>query len=215
MRAHRAGIAQGEGAAATEIGRGACGRFRQCTEGNHGLPCRRVSEGLIVLGIDPGTHRCGYGAVVRRGSRFIHVGHGVARAPSDAPLPERLALIAAELERAIRTHGPACVAIEQAFFHRDAHAALMIGHARGAAMLVAARAGLPVAEYLPATVKRAVVGTGKADKEQVNGMIRAILGLSEPPPLDASDALAIAICHASAASVQAQVAVANTRRTKR
>ena len=177
-----------------------------------------MTESEVVLGIDPGSHRCGYGAVARRGNRFVHVTHGVARAPQSAPLPERLAAIADEIERIIRDAAPGSVAIEQAFFHRDAHAALVIGHARGVVMLLAARAGLPVAEYAPAAVKRSVVGTGKADKEQVNGMVRAILGLAEPPPLDASDALAIAICHASAASVRTQIAAASSvlpRRTRR
>jgi crossover junction endodeoxyribonuclease RuvC len=160
-----------------------------------------VNESEIVLGIDPGTHKCGYGAVVRRGNRFVHLGHGVARAPAQAPLHERLAAIADVLERAIGTFAPTAMAIEQAFFHRDAHAALLLGHARGVAMLLAARHGLAVGEYPPAMVKRTVVGTGRADKEQVNGMIRAILGLAEVPALDASDALAIAICHASASRV--------------
>ena len=151
----------------------------------------------IVMGIDPGSHRLGYGAVYRKGSRYVHVAHGVARAPASAPLPERLRVIADVLEAAIAKVRPNVVAIEQAFFHRDPHAALVIGHARGVAMLLAARAGLTVFEYPPSLVKRSVVGNGRADKYQVNGMIRAILGLPEAPPEDAADALAVAICHAS------------------
>jgi crossover junction endodeoxyribonuclease RuvC len=153
----------------------------------------------IVFGIDPGSHRLGYGAVYRKGSRFVHVMHGVVRAPTEAQLPERLRVIAEGLERAIAQVKPAVVSIEQAFFHRDAHAALVIGHARGVAMLMAARAGVTVVEYPPTLVKRTVVGTGRADKDQVNGMIRAILGLSEAPAEDAADALAIALCHAMTA----------------
>ncbi len=149
-----------------------------------------------MLGVDPGSHRMGYGAVFRRGSRYHHLGHGVARAPATAVLPERLRVIAEGLERAIEALKPDVVAIEQAFFHRDAHAALVIGHARGVAMLLAARAGLTVVEYPPALVKRAVVGTGRAEKSQVQAMVRTILGLPEAPPEDAADALAIAICHA-------------------
>jgi crossover junction endodeoxyribonuclease RuvC len=174
-----------------------------------------VNDTDAVFGIDPGTHRCGWGAVARRGNRFVHIAHGVATAPADAALPERLRVIADGLEDAIRTIRPKSVAIEQAFFHRDARAALMIGHARGVAMLVAARAGKPVSEYAPAMVKRSVVGTGRADKDQVNGMIRAILGLAEAPPLDASDALAIAICHASAEQHRAQIAAAAAQRSRR
>ncbi len=159
----------------------------------------------IVLGIDPGSHRLGFGAVYRKGNRYVHVAHGVARAPATAPLPERLRVIADELEAAIERVKPSVVAIEQAFFARDAHAALVIGHARGVAMLMAARAGLTVFEYPPTLVKRSVVGNGRADKDQVNGMIRAILGLTEPPPEDASDALAVAICHASTTAFTAAV----------
>jgi crossover junction endodeoxyribonuclease RuvC len=174
-----------------------------------------VTETNIVLGIDPGTHRCGYGAVIRRGNRYLHVAHGVARAPAQAELPIRLAAIAEVLEGVLREYSPTSVAIEQAFFHRDAQAALMIGHARGVAMLIAARAGLPVAEYSPAMVKRSIVGSGKADKNQVNRMIQAILGLDAPPPLDASDALAIAICHASAMSVAQALSAATPPPRKR
>jgi crossover junction endodeoxyribonuclease RuvC len=157
-----------------------------------------ANESEVVLGIDPGTHNCGWGVVVRRGNRFVHVAHGVARAPSRGALPERLAAVADGIEQAIREHRPTAMAIEQAFFHKDAQSALMLGHARGVAMLLAARHGLAVGEYPPAMVKRTVVGNGRAEKQQVNGMVRAILGLGALPELDASDALAVAICHASA-----------------
>lgn len=155
----------------------------------------------IVFGIDPGSHRMGWGAVIRRGSRYVHVAHGVCRAPTGAALPERLLAVAEGIERAIAEIRPAVVAIEQAFFHKDAHAALVIGHARGVAMLMAARAGLTVVEYPPAMVKRTVVGSGRAEKAQVGGMIRAILGLAEAPQEDAADALAVAICHASGTAI--------------
>ncbi len=158
-----------------------------------------------MFGIDPGTHRCGYGAVIRRGSRFVHVAHGVVRAPATASLPERLRAVADGLEAALAEVRPGVVAIEQAFVKIDPHAALVIGHARGVAMLMAARAGLPVVEYPPALVKRTVVGSGRADKAQVAGMIRAILGLTEAPPEDAADALAVAICHASTTGLAAAV----------
>lgn len=160
----------------------------------------------IVLGVDPGSHRLGYGVLYRKGSRYVHVAHGVVRAPADAQLPERLRVIAEGLERAIAQYAPAVVAIEQAFFHRDAHAALVIGHARGVAMLMAARAGVTVVEYPPALVKRTVVGSGRADKAQVGAMVRAILGLAETPAEDAADALAIALCHAMTAPFVAATA---------
>lgn len=150
----------------------------------------------IVMGVDPGSHRLGWGAVRRRGSRYLHVAHGVARAPATAALPERLRVIADGLERALDLVKPSVLALEQAFFHKDAHAALVIGHARGVVMLLAARAGLTVVEYPPALVKRSVVGNGRADKAQVQSMMRSILGLTEAPPEDAADALAVAVCHA-------------------
>ncbi len=178
-----------------------------------------MNESEIVLGIDPGTHRCGYGVVMRRGARFLHLGHGVVHATSSGSLPQRLATIADAIEQAVRQHTPGSMAIEEAFFHRDVRAAMMLGHARGVAMLIAARQGLAVSEYSPATVKRSVVGSGRADKDQVNGMIRAILGLKEAPPLDASDALAVAICHASASQLMASLvkacAVSSKTRTRR
>jgi crossover junction endodeoxyribonuclease RuvC len=121
----------------------------------------------------------------------------VDKAPATAPLPERLQVIADALAEALEATKPSVVALEQAFVHRDVHAALVLGHARGVAMLVAARAGLTVVEYPPATVKRTVVGNGRADKAQVTGMVRAILGLAERPAEDAADALAVALCHAS------------------
>jgi crossover junction endodeoxyribonuclease RuvC len=151
----------------------------------------------VVFGIDPGSHRCGYGVVVRHGSRYRHLAHGVLKAPTTAPLPERLRVIFDGLSLALDQARPAVVALEQVFVHRDVHAALVLGHARGVAMLAAARAGVAVVEYPPATVKRTVVGHGRADKAQVTGMIRAILGLTEPPAEDAADALAVALCHAS------------------
>ena len=162
----------------------------------------------IVLGVDPGSHRLGYGVVYRKGSRYHHVAHGVVRAPTDAQLPERLRVIAEGLERAIAQHAPAVVAIEQAFFHRDAHAALVIGHARGVAMLMAARAGVTVVESPPTLVKRTVVGSGRADKAQVAAMVRAVLGLADTPAEDAADALAIALCHAMTAPFVAATAAA-------
>ncbi len=162
----------------------------------------------VVLGIDPGTHHCGYGLVARRGTRFVHVAHGVLRAPAKAPLAERLAFVADGVKAVLREHGPASVGIEQAFVYLDPRAALFIGHARGAVMVECARVGLAVSEYAPTVVKRAVVGTGRADKTQVNAMIRVMLGLAEIPSLDASDALAVAICHAGASVFDARVQAA-------
>lgn len=161
-----------------------------------------------MLGVDPGTHHCGWGIVAREGTRFIHIAHGVIHAPSKEAMPERLCVIADAMKLVLAEHKPAGVGMEQAFVHLDPKAALAIGHARGAIMVECVRAGLPVSEYAPTVVKRAVVGSGKADKTQVNSMIRVLLGLSEAPPLDASDALAVAICHSSAAQFATALAEA-------
>ena len=112
----------------------------------------------IVIGIDPGTHRCGFGLVFRRGNRFVHIAHGVVKAPTKAPLHERLLAVVDGIERAIAEHNPTAMAIEGAFFHRDVHAAMILGHARGAVMIIAARRNMVVAEYAPAVVKK-YVGT--------------------------------------------------------
>ncbi len=158
---------------------------------------------ILVLGIDPGSHRLGYGLVIRRGNKYIHIAHGVAKAPATALLPERLRIIADGLEQVLAQHKPAVVALEQAFVSRDPHAALVIGHARGVAMLLAARAGLTVVEYPPAVVKRSVTGNGRAEKAQVGAMVKSMLGLAEVPKEDAADALAVAITHANATGLAA------------
>lgn len=163
------------------------------------------------MGVDPGSHRLGWGAVRREGSRYVHLGHGVARAPATAALPERLRVIAEELEAVMARLSPSVIALEQAFVHKDPHAALVIGHARGVVMLISARAGLGVVEYPPALVKRSVVGNGRADKAQVQAMMRSILGLVETPSEDAADALAVAVCHAGNTGISAVMRAATGR----
>ncbi|WP_394826914.1 crossover junction endodeoxyribonuclease RuvC [Pendulispora albinea] len=148
-----------------------------------------------VLGIDPGTRRMGWGIVSRKGSRLVHVAHGVIAAGDDVPLAERLVTIERELDRIVQNQAVGQASVESLFFHKDAQAAAKLGHARGVALLVCARAGLDIAEYAPARVKRTVTGRGAADKVQVAQMIRAILSLPEAPPSDAADALALAVTH--------------------
>lgn len=148
---------------------------------------------MIVLGIDPGTRRLGWGAVRKDGTRLVHIAHGVIRANEAEPLAVRLVTIERELQEVVETHRPGRASVEAIFFAKDAQAAAKLGHARGVALLVCARAGLEVLEYPPARVKRTVAGAGRADKSQVAEMVRALLGLVERPPADAADALAIAI----------------------
>jgi crossover junction endodeoxyribonuclease RuvC len=152
-----------------------------------------------VFGIDPGSERTGYGCIDTDGSRHRLVLCGAIAGPSSASFPARLLNIHRRLAGLLGECRPDCVAIESLFHAANARSALKLGHARGVAMLAAAEAGLAVAEYTPAEVKRAVVGYGRAEKIQVQQMVKLMLGLSTvPSPHDAADALAIAICHAHA-----------------
>jgi len=150
---------------------------------------------MRVLGIDPGTRRLGWGIVSRTGSRLVHVAHGVIAPGGEIPLAARLVIIERELEQVVATHDLECASIETLFFHKDAQAAAKLGHARGVALLVCARAGLELAEYQPARVKRTLTGRGAADKAQVAQMVRAFLSLPAAPASDAADALALAVTH--------------------
>jgi crossover junction endodeoxyribonuclease RuvC len=149
-----------------------------------------------IFGIDPGSERTGYGCVETDGRVARLVTCGAIRALAKDPFPQRLARIHRELSVLIAGCAPDCVAIESLFSAVNARTALKLGHARGVAMLAAVQCGCPVVEYTPAAVKRAVVGYGRAEKHQVQHMIKLLLGLPKPPsPHDAADALAVAICH--------------------
>jgi crossover junction endodeoxyribonuclease RuvC len=149
-----------------------------------------------IFGIDPGSERTGYGCVEIDGSRHRIITCGAIRTAATASFPEKLLKIHAGLASLLGECRPDCVAIENLFHANNARSALKLGHARGVAMLAAVQSGLPVFEYTPAEVKRAVVGYGRAEKHQVQQMVKLILGLAAlPTPFDASDALAIAICH--------------------
>ena len=152
---------------------------------------------LIILGIDPGTAVTGYGVVARSGGGAVALREcGVVRTQPRTPLPERLRDIYEGISEIIERHQPAAVAVEGVFFGKNARTAVVLGHARGAILLAAALRELPVAEYPPAEVKSAVVGTGRATKEQVGFMVRKLLKLREAPrPSDAADGVAVALCH--------------------
>jgi crossover junction endodeoxyribonuclease RuvC len=158
------------------------------------LPAR--TPGLRILGLDPGSRRTGYGVIERRGTDWVHVAHGcVTVAVTAESLSERLRVIFESLCELIATHSPGEVAIERVFVNRNVDSALKLGQARGAA-LGAVPKGLPVFEYAPRAIKLALVGSGAAEKAQVAHMIRTILGLQGHISPDASDALAVAVCHA-------------------
>jgi crossover junction endodeoxyribonuclease RuvC len=152
-----------------------------------------------VLGIDPGTAACGYGIVHESGGRIRSVVHGWWQTPAGQRPELRLKTIFDGVQGLIAEHGPAAVAVEESFVGADARIALSVGQARGAVLVAAAAAGVECAEYSPARVKQAVCGYGRAEKAQVQRMVRAILALEAPPtPNHAADALAVAICHALA-----------------
>lgn len=157
---------------------------------------RPEADPAKAIGVDPGVNIVGYGVVSEsRGALACH-GWGAIRTPQGASLPKRLKRIADELREVIARHSPTELALEESFFAKDAQSALKLGHARGVIMLVAEEAGLPVFEYSPLKIKQTVTGYGRAEKEQVRVMVRSMLSLKEnPTPLDASDALAVAITH--------------------
>jgi crossover junction endodeoxyribonuclease RuvC len=152
-----------------------------------------------VLGIDPGTAACGYGIVHEDGGRLRAVVHGWWRTSARQRPELRLKAIHDGVVALIEAHAPDALALEESYVGADARVALSVGQARGAVLVAGANAGLPCTEYPPATVKQSVCGYGRADKEQVQRMVRAILALPEPPKSNhAADALAVAICHALA-----------------
>jgi len=152
-----------------------------------------------VLGIDPGTAACGYGIVQYDGERLRAIDFGWWSTPAADPLQARLMTIFARVEELIEEHAPDAVALEESFVGVDARTALSVGQARGAVLVASARAGADCTEYSPAMVKKAVCGHGRAEKGQVQRMVKAILALDAlPTPHHAADALAVAICHALA-----------------
>jgi crossover junction endodeoxyribonuclease RuvC len=151
---------------------------------------------MLVLGIDPGTAITGYGLVEERQDVLSLVDAGVIRTPAGEQLPRRLAQIYSELCALICRHRPSAMAVEELFFSNNARTAFAVGQARGVCLLAGVQAGVPIAEYTPLQVKQAVVGYGRATKDQVQQMVRMLLELSDIlTPDDASDAVAIAICH--------------------
>ena len=153
---------------------------------------------IRILGLDPGLRRTGWGVVTVDGARLIHVAHGVIAPKDSLPFAERLATLYTAIEALIATHAPDEAAVEETFVNENARSALKLGHARACCLIAPARVGLPVAEYAATVVKKAVVGTGGADKAQVGFMIRRLLPTAGETTADAADALAVAIAHAHA-----------------
>lgn len=161
---------------------------------------------MIILGVDPGSVKTGWGIIERRGPKLVGIAFGVIQAGSSgSELPRRLLKIHRELSEVIAAHGPMAMAVEDVFFARNARSALVLGQARGVCLAAGAAAELPIAAYPPALVKRSVAGRGQAPKGQLARIVGAMLGLCELPPSDAADALAIAITHANASRTMGRV----------
>lgn len=152
---------------------------------------------MKILGIDPGSRITGYGVISKEGNRLIHVDNGAIFTDKAKDFPARLERIYRGLAEIIETYRPDAVAVENIFFSNNVQSALKLGQARGAAIVAGVIAGLPVFEYTALQVKQAVVGNGKAAKQQVQQMIKVLLNLPEIAQEDASDALAVAVCHAN------------------
>ncbi len=171
---------------------------------------------MRVLGIDPGSVVSGFGIVDGEGGRIRFVDAGHIGASSRLPFPERLKKMYDGIEAVISKHGPDAVAVENVFFARNAGSALKLGHARGVALLAAVNLHLPVFEYTPTEIKQSVVGYGGAEKAQVRQMVKTLLKLSVlPEPLDASDALACAICHIHSAGMKGAIRAAAAKTPRR
>ena len=150
---------------------------------------------MIILGIDPGSRITGFGLIDNQANRMAYIASGSIRVDGEN-LPQRLGYIFSAIDEVIREHQPVQMSIENVFMARNADSALKLGQARGAAICAAHQAGLDIAEYAPREIKQAIVGTGAADKEQVQHMVKRLLGIQRELQTDEADGLAIAICHA-------------------
>ncbi len=155
-----------------------------------------MSASRLILGLDPGLGTTGWGLIRAEGNRLSHIANGQLKTDAKAPLPRRLAHLDAMLAALVADHAPDGAAVEEVFVNSNPQSTLKLAHARGVAICAVARAGLEVGEYAPRLVKKAVVGTGTAEKAQVHAMIARLLPGAKIAGADAADALAVAICHA-------------------
>lgn len=151
---------------------------------------------MKILGIDPGLRVTGFGVIHKQGNKLAYIASGTIKTEAEAPLPERLKVILRGVSEIIATYQPDCAAVEKVFVNVNPQSTLLLGQARGAAICGLVGANLIVAEYTALQVKQAVVGHGKAHKQQVQDMVQRLLALSGMPSTDAADALGVAICHA-------------------
>jgi crossover junction endodeoxyribonuclease RuvC len=169
---------------------------------------------MFVLGIDPGLSRCGYGVVERAGRRPRAVAAGVLRTDASLDVPRRLAALQSDVRALLAQHRPAVVAVERVLFQVNARTAIPVAQAAGIAMVEAVVAGCEVVEYSPNQVKQAVAGFGGADKAQIERVVQALLGISVPlRPVDAADAVALALCHLAHAPLRHRLAASGASAT--
>src|SRR5215213_10658232 len=168
--------------------------------------------GMTILGIDPGTATMGWGVIRQEGNRLSYVQHGAIVTPSKWEMPRRLGRLFEGITELIKGYRPETVAVEELFFNTNVTTAITVGQARGVALLAAYKAGIEVVEYTPLQVKQAITSYGRADKRQMQEMVKALLNLPAiPRPDDAADGLAIAICHAFSSSLPGKVGVGKQR----
>lgn len=154
-------------------------------------------KALRILGIDPGSHVTGYGVIERKGNHLLHVAHGEIKSKKDSPLSAMLIAVYQRLSEVIVKNSPQVIVLENIFYGKNVRSLIKQAQVRGVTIFAGADQGIPVCEYSPLEIKKAVVGYGRAEKRQVQVMVKAILNLPEIPPADAADALATAICHAN------------------
>ena len=159
---------------------------------------------MIILGLDPGLGTTGWGLIRATGNRLSHLANGQLKTRTADPLPQRLADLARQLEALIEEHRPDAAAVEEVFVNKNPQSTLKLGQARGVVLMTAARAGMAVGEYAPTLVKKAVVGTGRAEKPQVHAMVQRLLPGAAIAGPDAADALAVAITHAHHLATQSR-----------
>ena len=158
--------------------------------------CQNLVETLRILGIDPGSRKTGYGLIENTGNRIRHLASGCIRLNAKHPLSDRLSILSRELEQLIEEFRPDCGVVEKIFFAKNAQSALTLGHARGVILLKFSERNLPIHEYQTLKIKQTVVGVGRADKDQVQHMVKILLNLQNKLQEDEADALAVAITHA-------------------
>ena len=169
----------------------------------------------VVLGVDPGTQHTGYGVITEQEGQPVALDWGVISPRPSLALPDKLQAIYSALQACLVTHQPHTCAVEELFFAKNVRSAVILAHARGVALRAAAAVGLEVVEYSPLEIKQAVVGYGRADKRQVQAMVRVLLNLSGPLPAeDAADALAVALCHLHGRRLRAALNPPSARRAR-